>query len=72
MTFCMAQVLLEDACTDLPPVTNFHFADKAAYGKRPKTIFQKWMRRDPPIHQVTCVMKSAFPLKLDTSTYLVG
>lgn len=53
----LMQVLLGDVgiggeCSDLPAVSNFHFADCMPFASPPQTIVQKWLRRDPPASQV--------------------
>ena len=42
-----------DILSDLPPVTNFTFAERAEYGSKPQTPSQLWLQRDPPSWQAT-------------------
>ena len=42
-----------DILSDLPPVTNFTFAERAQYASKPQTPLQLWFQRDPPSWQAT-------------------
>ena len=40
-----------DILSDLPPVTNFTFAESAQYASEANTPLQLWAQRDPPSWQ---------------------
>lgn len=42
-----------DILSDLPPVGNFTFAERAQYVCSPKTPTQMWLQRDPPDWQAS-------------------
>ena len=47
-----AQTFLGDALSDLPPISNFTFADAAEYASAPRTPYQAFLRRNPPDREV--------------------